>query len=219
MGPSTLLGPHRRRQSGDVTDTALAWAAVVVWLLSGLGGYYYLYRHGHPSLVWLLGGLILGPFSLLVFIDRVERSSHVLVERPAVDSSGMNVVVGLDGSPESEHALAVAQRVVGARPSCLVLCEVVDYDAESEPSGAKVAEASRRLDQVAASLPDHDVTVEVVAGRPAQALAEVAEAHDAGLLVVGTRGRGVSRRLLGSVAEGLLDASRRPVLVTHLGSG
>jgi nucleotide-binding universal stress UspA family protein len=202
-----------------MTDAALAWAAVAVWLLSGVVGYYYLYRHGHPSLVWLLGGLILGPFSLLVFIDRVERSSHVLVERPAVDSSGMKVVVGLDGSADSEHALQVAQRVMGDRECCLVLCEVVDYDTETDPSGAGVAAATDRLDTVAKSLPGRHVTVEVVAGRPAQALAEVADRLDADMVVVGTRGRGVSRRLLGSVAEGLLDVSPRPVMVTHRGSG
>lgn len=198
--------------------STFAWVALAVWLLGGLAGYYYLYRHGHPSAVWLLGGLILGPFSLLVFIDRVERTSHVLVERPAVEASGTKVVVGMDGSPESEHALAVATTVMGDRPCCLVLCEVVDYDTENEPSGAGVAAASDRLDAVAENLADHNVTVEVVAGRPVQALAEVAERHDADMVVVGTRGRGVSRRLLGSVAEGLLAQSRRPVMVTHRGS-
>jgi len=198
--------------------STFAWVSLAVWLLGGLAGYYYLYRHGHPSGVWLLGSLILGPFSLLVFIDRVERTSHVLVERPAVDASGTKVVVGMDGSPDSEHALAVATTVMGDRRCCLVLCEVVDYDTEIDPSGAGVSEATDRLEEVAKTLTDHNVTVEVVAGRPVQALAEVAERHDADMVVVGTRGRGVSRRLLGSVAEGLLAQSRRPVMVTHQGS-
>lgn len=199
--------------------SSFAWVTLAIWLLGGLAGYYYLYRHGHPSPVWLLGGLVLGPFSLLVFMDRVEPSSHVLVERSAVDTSGMKVLVGLDGSPESEHALQVATSVMGDRPCCLVLCEVVSYDAETDPSGAGVAAATDELDRVAQNLPDHNVTVEVVAGRPASALAEVAERHHADLVVVGTRGRGLSRRLVGSVAESLLSASRRPVLVTHRGSG
>jgi nucleotide-binding universal stress UspA family protein len=198
--------------------STFVWVSLAVWLLGGLAGYYYLYRHGHPSGVWLLGGLILGPFSLLVFIDRVERTSHVLVERPAVDASGTKLVVGMDGSPDSEHALAVATTVMGDRRCCLVLCEVVDYDTEIDPSGAGVSAATDRLEEVAKTLTDHNVTVEVVAGRPVQALAEVAERHDADMVVVGTRGRGVSRRLLGSVAEGLLAQSRRPVMVTHRGS-
>jgi nucleotide-binding universal stress UspA family protein len=201
-----------------MAGSTFVWVALTVWLLGGLAGYYYLYRHGHPHPVWLLGGLVLGPFALLVFMDRVERSSHVLVERPAADTSGMKVVVGLDGSAGSRHALEVARHLVEGRACCLVLCEVVDYDTEDDPSGAGVEAATQRLGQVAASLPDHPVSVEVVAGRPAQALAEVAEQQDADLVVVGTRGRGLTRRLLGSVAEDLLATSTRPVLVTHQNS-
>lgn len=198
-----------------MAGSTFAWVALAVWLLGGLAGYYYLYRHGHPHPVWLLGGLVLGPFSLLVFMDRVERTSHVIVERPASDSSGMKVVVGLDGSPVSGQALEVARRLVEGRACCLVLCEVVDYDTEEEPSGEGVAAATKRLEDLAASLPGQPVSVEVVAGPPAQALAEVAEQQDADLLVVGTRGRGLARTVLGSVAEGVLKASQRPVLVVH----
>jgi nucleotide-binding universal stress UspA family protein len=201
-----------------MAGSTFAWVALAVWLLGGLAGYFYLYRHAHPHPVWLLAGLVLGPFSLLVFMDRAERTSHVLVEQPAADSSGMKVVVGLDGSPESRHALSVAEQLVADRACCLVLCAVVDYDAEDDPSGAGVAAAKERLVQAAVSMPEHRVSVEVVAGRPAQALAEVAEQQDADLIVVGTRGRGLSRRLLGSVAEGLLAISQRPVLVTHQGA-
>jgi nucleotide-binding universal stress UspA family protein len=198
-----------------MAGSTFVWVALLVWLLGGLAGYYYLYRHGHPHPVWLLGGLVLGPFSLLVFIDRVERTSHVIVDRPASDTSGTKVVVGLDGSPGSGEALEVARRLVEGRPCCLVLCEVVDYDTEDDPSGEGVAAATQRLEDLAAGMPGQPVSVEVVAGRPSQALAEVAEQQDADLLVVGTRGRGLSRTVLGSVAEGVLKASRRPVLVVH----
>jgi len=91
----------------------------------------------------------------------------------------------------------------------------VDYDAETDPSGEAVAAATQRLQQIADSLPGDNVTVEVLAGRPAQALDEAAEAHDADVVVVGTRGRGLSHRLLGSVSEDLLASSKRPVLVVH----
>ena len=198
-----------------MAGSTFAWVALAVWVLGGLAGYYYLYRHGHPHPIWLLGGLVLGPFSLLVFMDRVERTSHVIVDRPASDTSGLKVVVGLDGSPGSAHALEVARHLVEGRSCCLVLCEVVDYDSEDDPSGQGVAAATQRLEAVAADMPGQQVSVEVVAGRPAQALADVADQQDADLLVVGTRGRGLSRRLLGSVAEGVLKTSGRPVLVTH----
>ena len=145
------------------------WVALAVWLLGGVAGYYYLYRQGHPHPVWMLGALVLGPFSLLVFMDRVEPTSHVLVELAEGEPEGNRVVVGFDGSADAEHALDVARRLVSGHPGCRTL----------------------------------------------QALADAAERHRADIIVVGTRGRGVSRRLLGSVAEGLLSSSTRPVLVTH----
>lgn len=199
-----------------MAGSTFAWVALAVWLLGGVAGYYYLYRHGHPHPVWLLGGLVLGPFSLLVFMDRVEPSTHVVVQSPSVDAPGTKVLVGLDGSAEAWNALDVARRLVGDQACCLVLCEVVDYDTESDPSGAGTAAATARLEQAAQSVPGYGVTVEVLAGPPAQALAEAADQHDADLIVVGTRGRGLSRRLLGSVAQGLVESSKRPVLVAHL---
>jgi nucleotide-binding universal stress UspA family protein len=197
-----------------MSGSAFAWVTLAIWLIGGLAGYYYLYRHGHPSPVWLLAGLVLGPFSLLVFMDRVEPSSHVLVEQPGTATADMTVVVGLDGSAVSREALAVAERLMEPRHH-LVLCEVVDYDAETDPSGQAVAAATKRLQQTADTLPGDNVTVEVLAGRPAQALDEAAETHDADVIVVGTRGRGLSQRLLGSVSEDLLASSKRPVLVVH----
>jgi nucleotide-binding universal stress UspA family protein len=198
-----------------MAGTTFAWVALAVWVLGGLVGYAYLYRHAHPHPGWLLASMILGPFAVVVFTDRVERSSHVVVERRVTDGRGTMVVVGIDGSDESRHALDVARRIVGAQRCCLVLCEVVDYDTEEDPTGAGVAAATARLERVAADLPGTAAIVEVLAGPPVKALVDAADEHDADLIVVGTRGCGVSRRLLGSVAEGLLTASARPVLITH----
>ena len=197
--------------------TTFAWLALGVWLVGGLAGYVYLRRHGHPHPGWLLSALVLGPFALLVFSERVERSAHVLVQQPSSDvhvAGGTTVLVGYDGSPDADHAVEVAQRLVGPR-CCLVLCEVVDYDTEEDPNQTGTKAAQARLTEVAAGMPTVPCTIEVLAGRPAQALAQAAEQHDADLIVVGTHGRGLSHRLLGSVAEQLLSTSSRPVLITQ----
>lgn len=199
--------------------STFAWIALAVWILGGLAGFYYLYRRAHPSPVWLLGGLILGPFSIPVFMERAERSAHVLVEEGTLRPGGRKVVVGLDGSVESQQALEVAEELVGPGKCCLILCEVVDYDTETEPTGRGIADATERLQQVASSVVPDKVVIEVMSGRPAQALVEAADKHDADLIVVGTRGRGLSRRLLGSVAEDLLTLSKRPILITHRRDG
>lgn len=199
--------------------STFAWVALFVWLMGALAGFYYLYRHGHPSPVWLLGGLILGPFSLPVFMERAEKSSHVLVEHGKVRPNHRKVVVGLDGSAASDHALAVAEQLIDPGGCCLILCEVVDYDTETDPRSERVAEASERLEKVAAAVSADNAVVEVLAGRPAHALSEAADKHDADIVVVGSRGRGLSKALLGSVSEDLLKVCKRPVLVTHRNDG
>ncbi len=57
------------------------------------------------------------------------------------------------------------------------------------------------------------VETQIVAGQPAAALLELADAEDADLLVVGRRGRGPSRTVLGSAAAVLTTGARCPVLL------
>ena len=53
-------------------------------------------------------------------------------------------------------------------------------------------------------------------GDIAAAIAGIAEGKDAGMIVVGTRGRGaVASTVLGSVSKGLLSMSGLPVVVVH----
>ena len=54
---------------------------------------------------------------------------------------------------------------------------------------------------------------ELIGGPPAEALAKVAQVRDAEEIVVGARGLGRVRALLGSVSHELLHIADRPVLV------
>ncbi|MBP8810277.1 MAG: universal stress protein [Kofleriaceae bacterium] len=57
-------------------------------------------------------------------------------------------------------------------------------------------------------------------GRPDDAIAEAAEAHDVDLIVVGSAGRtGLKRLVLGSVAESIVHRARRPVLIARGAGG
>ena len=75
-------------------------------------------------------------------------------------------------------------------------------------------DSASRLAGVASSLAEGGrVRSAVLFGRVAREIVDYARAHDIGLIVVGTHGRtGVSRVLLGSVAEGVVRLAPCPVL-------
>jgi nucleotide-binding universal stress UspA family protein len=57
---------------------------------------------------------------------------------------------------------------------------------------------------------------EILEGSPAEEILKVAEAHDADLIVIGSRGRGaITGTVLGSVSSDVVHRSARPVLVAR----
>lgn len=133
------------------------------------------------------------------------------------------VVVGVDGSTESRHAVGFAFDVAARRRVPLVVLHAWPPDLAWPPELASHGyEAPPAPDVVAGSLADHpdrypDVPVRrrvvrgVAAGR-----ALVDASGDAGVVVVGSRGHGgFAGLLLGSVSQTLLHHSRCPVVVTR----
>jgi nucleotide-binding universal stress UspA family protein len=84
---------------------------------------------------------------------------------------------------------------------------------------AKLSEAAQKhLDAAVASRKDRSVEISglLLTGNPWEEIVKAAEREKADLVVMGTHGRrGVSRALLGSVAEQVLRTSSVPVLVVH----
>lgn len=132
------------------------------------------------------------------------------------------VVVGVDGSPTSEAALAFAVAEAVARRVPLIAVHAW-RDTGSGPSAwldpepactVEQAVLAERLAGWSTAHPDLVVERVVVRDAPAHALAE--RAHGAQLLVVGSRGRGgIAGRLLGSVSRTLLHEMPCPVAVVH----
>jgi universal stress protein E len=147
------------------------------------------------------------------------------------------IVCGVDGSTDSDAALAVAAKLaerVGAR---LVLANVVEqvpspYAAVSVIDGYPLArapaadvleeqvQAGARLLETAAERADAENTEKrVVIGFAAERLAELADEENAELIVVGSRGRGALKAaFLGSVSTSLIGVARVPVLVVPPGA-
>jgi nucleotide-binding universal stress UspA family protein len=124
------------------------------------------------------------------------------------------VLVGLDGSADSERALATVLRLLRPQGGLLVLAEVIPFDSAERVTSGDIDAASARLADEAAGI-DTAATLhaEVLTGPPGPALRRYAGQHDIDLLVVGRHGSGLSTRLLGSVSADLIENSSVPVLV------
>jgi nucleotide-binding universal stress UspA family protein len=150
----------------------------------------------------------------------------------------MSILICYDDSDSSRRALAVAQRTLGHHPATLLHVyhapEAVLADAfstkGSDPTGGPVSQA--RLESLAAKrarevldsgraiVSELDAAVDVEAREAAtdapiwRTILDVADEIDAELIVAGTRGpTAVAEQPLGSVSDGLVHHSGRPVLI------
>jgi nucleotide-binding universal stress UspA family protein len=153
--------------------------------------------------------------------------------RPTRHVPQPSVVCAVDGSAESQAAVAVAAplaRRLGAR---LVVAHVVDGRAAPARADVKadradpavggatddvIRGAAQLISRTAADVAGDGVEYRVAAGFAADQLADIAEEEQAELLVVGSRGRGgVKRAFLGSVSSSVIGVARCPVVVVPPG--
>lgn len=168
-------------------------------------------------------GLLLGSVSTQV---AAHAACPVVVVRGAPDPAANRVVVGIDGSPASEAALAFAFEEASRHGWSLTAVHAWDvpaYDLLVVPNApipvplSDVADDEIRLAAEAlagfeADYPDVEVEQRLIRSAAVDALLEIAK--DAALLVVGTRGHGqVVGALLGSVSNAVLHKARIPVAV------
>lgn len=147
-----------------------------------------------------------------------------------------SIVCGIDGSADSQAALAFAAQLASRLGTRLVLAHVAEpahipYAAAAPFGGSAgqiaVAEeiasqrqaAERLLEQVAVDAGLADAERRAAVGLPGERLAEIADEEDAELIVVGSRGRGAFKAaFLGSVSNSLVGVARCPVLIVPPGA-
>jgi nucleotide-binding universal stress UspA family protein len=194
---------------------------VGAWILVGLLSAAWMARRGHRDPAWLFMAVVLGPVMAAAASERVQRRPRRLARMESGEESAghLRVLVGFDGSAESQAALDLAVDVLGPCARGLVVAEVVDYDAAEADMRGRVVAAKQRLSDAAQVGGGSAMTCEVLAGPPAQALARFAREHDIDMVIVGRHGGGLSKRLLGNVAQELMREERLPVLVAGRGAG
>jgi len=130
------------------------------------------------------------------------------------------LLVGLDGSPDSEAAIPVAADIARSYDALIVLCHVEErvvgkggpqpiHDVETIHAG---------IEAKAKELSDQGIDTKVewgasILGGPARVLETIAERLKAELIVVGRKGRSqIVAVAVGSVTDRLLHVSERCVL-------
>ena len=137
------------------------------------------------------------------------------------------IIVGIDGSDHSRHALEWAIREAAVRHAPLTVLTVQqavagywggpvlypgDQDLAKEAREMAQEETDTTLEKIDPESRPASVTVRAVNGLPAEALLEAAS--DADMLIVGSRGAGGFKRLLmGSVSTQVTHHAHCPVVV------
>ncbi len=132
------------------------------------------------------------------------------------------ILVSLDGSPLSEHALPTALALAQTPGTDLFIARVPTAGGSHEPPTGRQLEVARREirqyfdDLRLAQPPTGKFTTLMPEGNVANAIADTAAAEGIGLIVMSTHGySGVTRWLLGSVTEKILRTAPCPVLAVR----
>jgi nucleotide-binding universal stress UspA family protein len=177
--------------------------------------------HGRSGLKRLLLGSV---------AEGVLRASSLPIvtvrEEARVASDGGAVLVPVDGSECATHALDVATAFAASLDEALVVAAVVDLAQAGVISGGQpqlVASSLEALQAEARDVVDDAVaragervaiSSQTAQGAPAEEIEKIATRLRTSFIVIGTHGRsGLSRLLLGSVAEGVVRAGPVPVMV------
>ena len=147
------------------------------------------------------------------------------------------ILVPLDGSTLAEQAIRHAREIARGTRSEILLMQAVNFPLPVVPEAVLMPdaewldearkEAARYLEGIAAPLREAGMRVRTLLDErpPADAILHVARREEIDLIVMSTHGRGgLSRVLMGSVAESVFRATsrtvmlvkpERPAVVTH----
>jgi len=122
------------------------------------------------------------------------------------------ILIGYDGSEDSEKAAELAVALAQKFESTIIVCHAFGH----MPLTSKPSEVRRLVNPLVERLNKLGITTQVAIPDviPAQGILEAAEQHHADLIVLGSRGRGTfANLLLGSTAERVLRYAKVPVLI------
>lgn len=130
-------------------------------------------------------------------------------------------MVSVDGSNEGIAGLALARSLAGTEDRIVAVHSweipvVGAYEGVVAVDPAQLqSDGQRFLDELLATDPDDRISGELVGGNPGQAAVDVADQHDADVIVVPMHSSSKLGAILGSDAHHVLHSTDRPVIVVR----
>jgi nucleotide-binding universal stress UspA family protein len=124
------------------------------------------------------------------------------------------ILLGYDGSDDSEKAVAVAASLAQKYDASVVVCHAFGH----MPPTARPSEVRGVVKPVLERFSKLGIATQVSIPDtlPAQGILDSAEEHHVDLIILGSRGRGTfANLLLGSTAERVLRYAKVPVLIVR----
>ncbi|MEX0749183.1 MAG: universal stress protein [Dehalococcoidia bacterium] len=206
----------------DIAVVLLGWLAIVVISMVIVG--YLATRWGRDAFGWLVLAAALGPFAIIALIGTRQRD----LERPEafehrgdrLSREAQNVIlVACDGSEPSERAARYARDAYQDADE-VVLVTVFPREARPRDDDAPaVREHEQRVATCTTASMDILRSAKLNArtivgyGTPGEEIVRAADEEKADAIVVGKRGAGLTKALIGSVSGYVLKHSNRPVVV------
>ena len=198
-------------------EALVAWLVLIAVTMVVVG--YLSTRWGHDPFGWLLLSAAMGPIALaaLIATHQSDAGRHGPARTPLPRRTGTTrILIASDGSPASERlARHVAElHPDGAEIEVLAVCPYEASPGESERSQADArADADRMTAKAVQVLRAAKIEplVHVAYGAAVDEILRRADETRADLVVVGRRGAGMSKALLGSVSDQVVKRSTRPV--------
>ena len=124
------------------------------------------------------------------------------------------ILLGYDGSEDSEKAAAIAVALAQKFEATIIVCHAFGH----MPVTSKPSEVRRLVNPLVDRLNKLGIPtlVSIPDSLPAQGILDAAEEHRADLIIMGSRGRGTfANLLLGSTSERVLRYAKVPVMIAR----
>ena len=141
-----------------------------------------------------------------------------------------HILFPTDFSPNAERALSFAAEIAVQTDASLSLLHAVEHTIpiarqSNRNTEQRIKNANKKFDEIIDRLQEEErfqnlsITTILEAGQPVASLLNQAKEHDAGLIVMGTRGATDDRNVLfGSVTTSLIKKAETPILTVPHGS-